>query len=235
MSQVARTMFGRRVRAFTLIELLVVISIIAMLIAILLPALQKAKMASQSVQCLSNQRQMGLFFQTYAGDYKGVLPPSEWRLPSATGWDAWKYNGWNGIMISKGYIPAFPSGSWYVNTLTDYGHFLFCPTASPHNEDSYHADYSMSLCLGATSFNGTTPYTWAGIVSDWVRLENYPSKPYFGDTTGAPSWSHYAAFSTVRWRHMSDAANFLYGDGHAKPVLFRDWNPTFLYEYLVVP
>ena len=59
---------------FTLIELLVVISIIALLIGILLPALGAARDAARTTQCLSGLRQMGIGFNAYAFEYKGTLP-----------------------------------------------------------------------------------------------------------------------------------------------------------------
>lgn len=65
---------SRRFHAFTLIELLVVISIIALLIAILLPTLSAARTTARSMVCLSNQRQIGIAAAAYAVNENGRLP-----------------------------------------------------------------------------------------------------------------------------------------------------------------
>lgn len=78
-------------RAFTLIELIITVAIIALLIAILLPALSQAREHGRLTLCLSNLRGQGMALQAYTADYQGSMPP---RL-------VWSYFNSTGLLINE--------------------------------------------------------------------------------------------------------------------------------------
>jgi len=96
---------GRDRRGFTLVELLVVIGIIALLISVLLPALNKARRAAKSTQCLSNLRQMGTAYQLYLSQNRGHLPYYIWHddPPNIGDRNDFIWRGyWIGILSERG-------------------------------------------------------------------------------------------------------------------------------------
>jgi prepilin-type N-terminal cleavage/methylation domain-containing protein/prepilin-type processing-associated H-X9-DG protein len=95
----------KRRNAFTLVELLVVIGIIALLISILLPSLNKARRAANTLKCASNMRQIALAMLTYINDNKGVMMPGNvdtltTRKIYPDGW------GWANELVHQKYINA---------------------------------------------------------------------------------------------------------------------------------
>lgn len=104
---------GRQVvrgrEGFTLVELLVVIGIIAVLIAILLPVLGNAREQANTVKCLSNMRQLGISFMTYAAENRGRLCPCDCQ--DGTGAIGGVTDYWSTILVSSGYLPYPPADS----------------------------------------------------------------------------------------------------------------------------
>ena len=112
-------MKNKKSQGFTLIELLVVIAIIAILMAILLPSLQKAKELGKRVVCMSNLKQMGYATVGYGGDNDG-LAPDPWFFQFGNG-DKWNVAGevpdfetgllWPYLQAKEAYLcPSTPKG-----------------------------------------------------------------------------------------------------------------------------
>jgi prepilin-type N-terminal cleavage/methylation domain-containing protein len=122
----------KKKNGFTLIELLVVISIIALLLSIILPALQKAKDQAGKVICASHLHQQGIAVQAYAASF------TKYPTPIQPGWFPFGGLGWNESEASRvltgrssGKNVWVPAGqaSLFVSDFIKDPHFFFCPTA----------------------------------------------------------------------------------------------------------
>ena len=233
---------AKRIAAFTLVELLVVIAIIALLIGILLPALNKAMRKARDVTCLSNLREIGVAFTAYSVDNKGFLPAPVLSLPAGTlPWQAAIYQY---VMHKTLPDSVLTSGDH------DYlkGTAFTCPTAvfDPHpafgiNKDYLQLGYDMNASLppavppvvakGPTSSSGShaTEYKKmsrirgaAMMVSDGVS--GYVSATTAGDKDAitAPTNNDFdvVAHPIHQNRHPVGFINILMSDGSASP---RQW------------
>ena len=124
-------------RAFTLIELLVVITIIALLLSILIPALGKARSLTKRIVCKNNLRQIGLAMRLYLGGNDDFYPSCDPYDPLPNGFWLWMGRGW------RSFVEPYLGGNIDVKNPS----VLFCPEdqAEPEKYESTSYSYSMAF------------------------------------------------------------------------------------------
>ena len=209
---------------FTLIELLVVVAIIALLVAILLPALGEARALAEQSVCGVNLRTIGLAYHLYLDNYEGKFFNSTWNA----GNNIWTQGPQAGVLLNYAGVscpvtePRFSPG-----TVFD------CPTLQSRwwPDDDYwshsffrHLDYSYSAELGDA-------YSGRGFKIGEIRKPDrmvlfYDSIRYRGNSQSG-NWDYwnnkipvpYPPFvpGWVQWQHPRQSINLLFVDGHVAP------------------
>ena len=208
-------------KGFTLIELLVVIAIIAILAAMLLPALARAREQARRAVCISNLRQFGIALQMYVNDWDGWVPPARnyiaaGVIKSYINYLA-PYVGWEGKIYRFNVVPERSIGECLSNTFDIYDH--------PYGWPAIFPDYGANII----AFDGSTQS--GDVYLDWeVAWKRYcrcdPQTIYLGDVrddwcitkTGLLSETaipcYYGDDNLGFWH--SGSANVLFLDGHVE-------------------
>jgi prepilin-type N-terminal cleavage/methylation domain-containing protein/prepilin-type processing-associated H-X9-DG protein len=181
----------RRRDAFTLIELLVVIAIIAILIGLLLPAVQKVREAAARVQCQNNLKQMGLGLMNYESTY-GFFPVGDSRDASINGKNVDPYCAWQARILA--FIEQQNIANMY-NYKTDYNNpvnypaiaqqikIYNCPSTPLQPRLDTTPDEGVNF-NGGTEPRGVSDYWGCNAMETWV--------PIVGNCTGAfPNFANY--------------------------------------------
>jgi prepilin-type N-terminal cleavage/methylation domain-containing protein/prepilin-type processing-associated H-X9-DG protein len=194
---------------FTLIELLVVMAIIAVLAALLLPALSRAKESARALQCLNQMRQLGVAVRLYTDDHEDTFPRS---MHSAATHGELPWGRTLGPYLGSG-------GSAWTNLLATVYH---CPTDRRTAAWSYGQNVYFEL--GPDDDYAGKPATWRRTTqvprpaATILQAENASA----ADHIMPNFWVNQADTVDVASSRHSGQANYNFTDGHAERRKFKD-------------
>ena len=207
---------------FTLLELLVVIGIIAVLSALLLPALRGARTMGRQIGCVNNQRQLGTAHAYYQNDWNGTLAHSTrdeyvaHGLASSNG----AYTTWNKLAAYLGYGRDAPAGEWrfysvyaYLGQAKNAGNVFTCPENPKGTFNQNYPSFGVNGYLGA--YVGSEPAYPAYNINKFLTPSGkaFTFDSNYGTYTTRLKFMHEANGGYLLYRH-SKASNVSFLDGH---------------------